>query len=232
MYHRALAIRWYAVFAAVSAIGCIWVAYRVHVSGTGSYMFLVWNLFLAWIPFCAATACLWWLEALTGLSGAVRGTAGGLCGLLWLLFLPNAPYVVTDLIHFTYVRAEGLWPWSDLFMLVLFAWISLLLGYSSLYLLQDYIRRKLGTAAGWGFAAIVLLLQAVGVFVGRELRWNSWWVWTDPARLWADLPAFLEPETLRFIGMAAVFCGAGYILVYSFLCAPKRSGEPGREAAA
>lgn len=231
MRQRALLMRWYAVFAAASAAGCLWVAYRVKVSGTGFYTFMIWNLFLAWIPLWAAAAGLWCMDR-PGPTGRARKTAGIISGLIWLLFLPNSTYVVTDLIHFSYVRGAGLWPWSDLFMLVLFAWISLLLGYCSLYLLQDYIRRRFGLLRSWGFAAAALLLQAAGVFAGRELRWNSWWVLTEPARLLADMPVFLLAETYRFIGMAAVFSGVGYIMIYSFLSYPKQATNQEREAEA
>jgi uncharacterized membrane protein len=231
MQQRDLVIRWYAVFILASAVSCLWVAYRVKVSETGFYTFMIWNLFLAWVPLWAATACLWCIDNSRFRSHA-RRMAGAVMGLIWLVFLPNAPYVVTDLIHFSYVRGDGLWPWSDLFMLVLFAWISLLLGYCSLYLLHDYMRRRYGRLSGWCFAIAALLLQAAGVFVGRELRWNSWWVLTEPARLLADLPSFLQLETYRFIGMAALFCGVGYIMIYSFLCSSRHGVNLEREAEA
>ncbi|WP_438446489.1 DUF1361 domain-containing protein [Gorillibacterium sp. sgz5001074] len=211
-------IRWYAGFVLATAAGCLWVLYRVKISGTGFYTFMIWNLFLAWIPMWAGTAWHWLGTSPAG--GSIRRAVRWALGGSWLLFLPNASYVVTDLIHFTYVRGKGLWPWSDLFMLVLFAWISLLLGYVSLYVFHHAVRRKYGWPAGWGFSFTVLVLQAVGVYVGRELRWNSWWVLTDPHRMLADLPVFLEPEPYRFIAMAGVFGIMGYLMIYSFLYRP------------
>lgn len=214
--------RWYAGFVLATAAGGLWVLYRVRATGTGFYTFMMWNLFLAWIPMWAATA--WHLLERKGGRG-MRRAAGWLLGGVWLLFLPNASYVVTDLIHFTYVRSQGFWPWSDLFMLMLFVWTSLLLGYASLYLFHQGVIRRAGRTAGWSFCTAVLLLQSMGVYVGRELRWNSWWVLTDPKRLMADLPVFLESKPYEFIAVAALFCGVGYLMVYSFLHRPAAAGR-------
>lgn len=227
--YRGDLLRWYAGFILATAAGCFWVLFRVRVSGTGYYTFLMWNLFLAWIPMWAATA-----RHLLGWSADRawrRRAAGWLLGVVWLLFLPNASYVVTDMIHFTYVRGKGLWPWSDLFMLMVFVWTALLLGYSSIYIFQSGIRSRYGSLAGWVFACGVLLLQSVGVYVGRELRWNSWWVLTDPHRLMSDLPIFLEPGPYKFMAMTAVFCGVGYLMVYSFLHRPPSLGMTKKQEA-
>lgn len=212
MFGRRL-LSWYIPLLLASAAGCFWVLYRVKATGSGSYTFMVWNLFLAWIPMWAATG----FRLLYGVHSkgkGIRALMGALFA-VWLVFLPNSPYVVTDLIHFTYVRGEGVWPWSDLFMLMLFAWTGLMLGYYSMLLMQEAVRRSYGGAAGWSFISVVLVLDAIGVFVGRELRWNSWWVISNPGRLWTDLDAFTKGSTYGFIGMTAVFCTVGYLMIYS-----------------
>jgi uncharacterized membrane protein len=215
-------IRWYGAFAAATAACFIWVLYRVRVTGTESYTFMMWNLFLAWIPMWAATGWHVWSKK-TDKPWSKKFSL--LLAAAWLVFLPNASYVATDFVHFPMVRNRGVWPWSDLFMLMLFVWTAVLLGFCSLYLFHSRVRARYGAAAGWAFCGAVILAQAAGVYVGRELRWNSWWVLTDPKRLVTDMPVFLDPGPYKFIAMAGMFCGAVYLMIYSMVYRPAGSGQ-------
>lgn len=118
-------------------------ALRVLYTGGAAHLGLVWNLFLAWIPLWLAIPMLW-LEPRRGW----RGMAVWLgLGCLWLLFLPNAPYLLTDLIHLSprypvhdrpirllaEVSPGGLAPvWYDAVLVFAFAWNGMLLGFASL----------------------------------------------------------------------------------------------------
>ena len=86
---RALAIP---ALLVASALCVATVEYRGHHTGDTHYRFLVWNLFLAWIPFVFALGAYL-------LARGRRGPAVVLLGVLWLLFFPNAPYMLTDFIH-------------------------------------------------------------------------------------------------------------------------------------
>src|SRR5581483_5121717 len=100
--------------------------------GDGSLRFLAWNLFLAWIPL---------LLALVVYDGYRRGSSLPVLGpalALWLLFLPNAPYLVTDFIHLAPQPPVPLW--LDGVVLSAFAWTGLLLGFVSLYLVHAVVR--------------------------------------------------------------------------------------------
>jgi uncharacterized membrane protein len=183
------------------------VVLRVELSGSLFYVFLVWNLFLAWIPWLAAQA----------FGASSRRRAPRLLRLgwftLWLLFLPNAPYILTDLLH---LRPRPPVPlWYDLALLLSCAGTGLLLGYISLLEVQGAVEKQLGRVAGWMVAAGSLFLSGFGIYLGRFLRRNSWEILTDPAGLYLDISDRLLNPTLhlRTYGVTLVF-GVGLLLWY------------------
>ena len=125
---------------ASSALCVATVEIRTHETGDPYYRFLVWNLILAWVPLAFAIAAY----------ARARGRIDVLVAVLlvpWLLFFPNAPYLLSDFIHL----GEGPAPlWYDGLMLSAFAWTGLLLGFGSLYLVQMIVRRAFGERSrGW-----------------------------------------------------------------------------------
>lgn len=150
-------------------------------SGYPAYLFLVWNLFLAWLPLLAALAVY----------GLRRNLLLALClALFWLLFLPNAPYLLTDLLHLG--RAAGAPLWYDMLLLLAFALTGLLLGFASLELMHNLVAGHLGPFSGWLFAVTCLALSSVGVTIGRFLRWNSWDAVLRPSSLLSDVLQLLS----------------------------------------
>jgi len=202
-------------FALVLASGfCVaLVAARAWHAGFDGYRFLVWNLVLAWIPFVLALAFY---------DGHRRGRGPvtlGLTGVLWLLFLPNAPYMVTDLVHLG--RIDGAPLWYDGAMLAAFAGTGLLLGLGSLVLVHAVAARVLGARLAWLVVGAVLPLCSAGVVVGRFGRLNSWDAFTQPGRLGSVLIHHLaDPLASRRALLAtvayAVFLGLAYLLLYAF----------------
>jgi uncharacterized membrane protein len=199
--------------AGLSGLVVAMVAVRVTYTGNSQYESLVWNLFLAWIPF---------VLALHVYDGYRRRTAGRLSlwagGLVWLVFFPNAPYIVTD---FKWLRTwTGAPLWYDVVLVSAAAWCGLLLGFASLYLMQAVVRRALGTVNAWLFALAVLALSSFGVYLGRFQRWNSWDVFTRPrvlaADLWSGLASPLShPHTIAVTVVFTVFLAATYLVFYS-----------------
>ena len=115
--------------------------------------FLIWNLFLAWIPVCFAAGF-----------AAVRGRAWLLpLGLGWLTFLPNSPYLVTDLVHL----GEGVELWRHVLQYGFAAWTGIILGVVSLRLVHDRIERDFGRLYGWAAVIVSIGLCAIGVVIGR-----------------------------------------------------------------
>ena len=147
---------------------------RAEFSDSERYAFLIWNLFLAWIPFIISyfTYTLTMKRRWVYLFFPVAA-------FLWLIFFPNAPYILTDFQHLPY-DSRDLPIWYDVMMLVWFAFTGVLLGMVSLFLMQEMVRREFGRFVGWVFVAAVTGLSAAGVYMGRFLRWNSWDILRNP----------------------------------------------------
>ncbi|HSP71694.1 MAG TPA: DUF1361 domain-containing protein, partial [Gaiellaceae bacterium] len=169
--------RWALTILALLAASALCVAtleLRIHRTGDPFYRFLVWNLFLAWVPFGCA------LAAFSRARRRIDLVVVALL-LLWLLFFPNAPYVLTDFIHLSERPSAPLW--YDALMLSSFAWTALLLGFASLYLVQMVVRRVAGLAWSWLVVVGALALASFGVYLGRFMRFNSWDALLRPRRL-------------------------------------------------
>lgn len=166
--------------AAVSAIAMGLVAGRMVVTHSVRHGYLVWNLFLAWLPLFFCLAAVRTLR-----SHGEKHWKFWLLATAWLLFLPNAPYVFTDLTHLG-PRNRGHF-WVDLVLIVMTAWTASLIGFLSLYVMQTLVSRRYGWVTGWGFAVVISGLVGVGIYIGRFLRWNSWDVLVNPLGIASDM---------------------------------------------
>ena len=154
-----------AALLAASALCVATVEIRTHETGDAYYRFLVWNLTLAWVPLVFAIAAYWRARSRVDLTVAALLVP-------WLLFFPNAPYLLTDFIHLGEGPPAPLW--YDGLMLSAFAWTGLLLGFGSLYLVQMIVRCAFGRTAGWLGVVAALALASAGVYIGRFIGFNSW----------------------------------------------------------
>jgi uncharacterized membrane protein len=163
-----------------------------------SHLFLLWNLFLAWIPLLLALL-IWRFRQYLVLTVAL--------GFFWLLFLPNAPYLVTDLIHLRPTTEAPMW--YDLGMLFSFALVGLALGLHSLHIMQRLVQGRFGVLVGWTFALTAAVLSGFGIYIGRFLRWNSWELFLHPLRLASDVLATLTtPASLVKLLTVVLLFGA------------------------
>lgn len=197
------------VLATSVALSVILVVGRVLMTGRLLFLFLIWNLFLALIPFAIST--------MLGIAkGPLRARLLVPVGAAWLLFFPNAPYILTDLFHLE--RRAGVPFWYDLALILSCAWNGLMLAYASLADMQRLVQRRLGTGAGWAFATVALLLSSFGIYLGRYLRFNSWDVLANPLTLFYDivnriLHPFSFPGTWGVTLVFGVFLLIGYSTV-------------------
>ena len=196
------------VFATMVCFGLL--GLRMIRSHNSQYSWMVWNLFLAWLPAGCALLAYNLRKTHSRLSGLV--VFG--CAVTWFFFFPNAPYLLTDLIH---LRARpGIPFWYDLLLLLAFAWTGFFLGLWSLLLMQEVVRRLVGTTASWVFALVMLVLGSFGIYLGRFQRWNSWDVLSNPQSLFlaAARPLrhpFAHVETVAFSVLFAFFMMAMYL---------------------
>ena len=165
-----------------SAICLFLAAIRMSRSDSARYGFLLFNLMLAWIPFLSAALAY----ALVNVRKRILYLLVFVSAAAWLLFFPNAPYILTDFQHLSVVT-DGIPVWYDVILLVWFAWTGLLLGIVSLYLMQEIIMGMLGKAVSWLFVIAVIIMSSFGVYVGRFMRWNSWDAWKNPIPLLLDI---------------------------------------------
>ena len=161
---------------------------RMLYTGHILFAFLVWNLFLAWVPYALTRK----MEA-----DRIGGKRFWFLGLVWLLFLPNSFYILTDLFHLTLDRAMPLW--YDLALLLSFAWSGMLLGVHSMHTMEGLLSRRLHLRLGWLFVLPLMALNAFGIYLGRYLRFNSWDVLANPFELLGDIVyLFIHPFRSRF----------------------------------
>ena len=186
---------------------------------TTRFMFLPWNLLLAGVPMVFA-----WL--------AVRARRKGsllvwVYGAVWLLFLPNAPYLVTDLIHLGY--SEDTPILFDATILFSCALCGLTMGFVSLRWMQGLVAGRWGEATGQVFSLFALSLAGFGIYLGRYLRWNSWDVIANPTSLLNDILMRLAHPMVYWHTWAV-----SLVLALLLICAywlPINSSIAGRDSA-
>ena len=188
---------------------------NVH-TGNVNFRYLIWNLFLAWIPFALSVFVYdRWRRRRTGM---LLLALGG----LWLLFFPNAPYIATDFVH---LQRSALVPyWYDAVTIAAFAWVGLMLGFASLYLMQTVVRQCRGVVAGWIFAVFAIGLCSLGIYLGRFLRLNSWDALEHPSVLPRIAHAvardpFAYQEAIAVTVLFTLALSFAYFLLYSFAAA-------------
>jgi uncharacterized membrane protein len=203
-----------AILAAASALAVAALLVQVHETGNDFYRFLVWNLFLAWVPVAAALIA----HALDRI-GAHALAVGA--GIVWLAFFPNAPYMLTDYIHLR-ETPQGSPLWWDALMLSSFVWTALMLGFFSLYLMQsvwsEHVKSRF---VSWLLAAVALALGSFGVYLGRFVHINSWDALLHPRNVAHIVATQVEnpinhPRLVGTIGLLTAFLLIGYAIVRTF----------------
>ncbi|GMO62653.1 MAG: DUF1361 domain-containing protein [Treponemataceae bacterium] len=156
--------------------------FRCLYTHTFGFIFLNWNLFLAFIPWALST----FLTMSKKRTNVHDRIFTAIVMLVWLLFFPNAPYILTDLFH---LRRIALMPiWFDLVMILSFAWTGLLFGFLSLWDIERMLSARITKRRNVKIISSVLLfVGSFGVYIGRYLRWNSWDIVAQPFRVLRDI---------------------------------------------
>lgn len=141
---------------------------------------IVWNLFLAFIPL----ALSFWLYRRRS---DRRSPFWWLGFVVFIAFLPNAPYLLTDIIHLIRVVRYGYSAWIITLIFIPLHLFAILSGFESYVISlinqRHYLRRQ--GAQHYVFASELLThgLCAIGVYLGRFRRFNSWDFVTDPGNI-------------------------------------------------
>lgn len=184
-------------------------AARVLYTGEGLFLFLTWNLFLAYLPFALSS----WMEKRPE---ALRQPVFFYTAFaVWLLMVPNSFYIITDLFHLRI--AERMPLWFDLALIFSFAWNALLMGTLSVRQVERLVEERWKKSRTL-FSMPVMFLIALGIYIGRYLRYNSWDVLTNPFQLLQDLlDLALHPVQNRFDWSMVVCYGLLLTLFYATL---------------
>ena len=197
-----------------SAIACFIVVGENVFGVRHRQWYLLFNLILAWIP-------LGWAYVVFRMSQqkSRNHSLYVACCVLWLLFLPNAPYLFTDLVH---LFGKSLpYYWSDMMKILLFAMAGMGAGMLSLRLMHSLVENRFGRKLGWVFVAVAAGLCSVGVGLGRFNRWNSWDILKDPKGIIKDAFDFTQstyvtnPKGL-FVVILAILLFCYYITLFAF----------------
>lgn len=196
---------------ASTCFSCILVVLRILHTGRITFIWMVWNLFLAYVPYGIST--LLSLRSKTPSRQLDRRVIVVL-SLVWLLFIPNAFYILTDLYHLIDCRDPRVPEWFDLSLIFSFAWNGLLLGVLSVRQMERVISPVFGVFVGRLFVYGVMGLSALGVYTGRYLRYNSWDVLTNPFRLAADMVYLITHPLRNQQAWGMIIC---YTILLSFI---------------
>ena len=211
--HNKYRLTIFGLLAGASVVCVTILRFRATLTGSSDYAFLIWNLFLAWIPFIIA-----YIMYITSFSRRWLFFIMPISVFIWLIFFPNAPYILTDFQHLSNAGAN-IPVWYDVILLIWFSFTGLFLGMVSLFLMQEILQREFGRWFGWGFVLGVSIFASIGVYVGRFLRWNS----LDILRGFGELARFSityilhpTPRSLIFAGLFIPFFLFIYLLMYTF----------------
>lgn len=160
----------------ISLMAVILLTFRVFLTRDLSFSFLIWNLFLAWVPLFFIK-CVWNIDKKSSLSNWLIAV----CLIIWLLFFPNAPYIITDLKHLR--RLPESMIWYDAILFFSFAFSGLLTGLYSLRIVLRILKRRVSEITSWLFVTVFVILSSFGIYLGRFGRWNSWDIITQPDAL-------------------------------------------------
>lgn len=185
-------------------------AVRIFVTGHLTYLFLAWNLFLAFVPY----AITQWATVNTSILKSRMKLIAML--FIWLLFIPNSFYILTDLFHLdTFDSAP---KWFDLLLLFSFAWNGIVLGIVSIRRVETILENSTGRRFSLLIIFAVMWLNAFGIYIGRYLRFNSWDIVMQPFSLFQEMfEVLVHPLKNKMewgmIGVYAVFMTVLYITI-------------------
>lgn len=211
--HRFLVSQLFYPILLSSALALSMFVVRVILSGnTVVYANLVWNLFLAWIPYLVSI-----FSALVHSSSPGKWWLHLVPMAIWLVFFPNAPYIVTDFLHLS--QRPYIPLMYDILMLATFSWTGLFLAIASLRTYQIIVKSHLGLVISWLFSLGALFLGGIGIYLGRFERWNTWDLLSHPRSILVDISSRLgNPlENLRFFGFTILFSAFLFVIYFMFV---------------
>lgn len=184
---------------------------RIALSKEITYIFLIWNLFLAWLPFIISHIIQLYHQKIKSRLLFI------FLFIVWITLYPNAPYIVTDLLHLK--PRQNIPLWFDMGLLFLSACNGMLLGLLSVYTMQIAIKNRSNKTIAYTTTGIVFLSAGFGIYIGRYLRWNSWDLMMQPLPLFRDFVKNITTlqSLWQILSIASMFFAIQLILYLSFI---------------
>lgn len=198
-----------------SLISVVFLSIRMYNYRNFEYLYLIWNLILAWLPLISS----WNLQK--SLKKLIWSSWFNLClTALWLVFLPNSFYIITDFIHLQDTASYSLL--YDAVMILSFTLNGLLLGYLSVYIVHQLLLARISKVKAQSIIGIVFLASSFAIYLGRYMRWNSWDIIINPAGILFDvsdrlLNPFANPQTFSTTLLFFFFISTTYIIIGRFV---------------
>lgn len=183
---------------ALTTLSIFLLSIRLKITHSFFYLFLVWNLFLAMVPYIISS----YLISLK----RINKPFVGVLLIAWLLFLPNAPYLCTDLIH---LRLSPLnWIVYDGIMITVFSITGLAFYLFSVKEVSVFLFEQFNKNVVVVFLSLLPFLVGFGIYLGRVLRWNSWDIIHQPYTLAIDIISiFTSPIENRDVWVFTLLFG-------------------------
>lgn len=162
-----------------AAFSILLILIQVTLFNDTHYLFLLWNLFLAWIPFSISK----WIYSRKLVK---PGLFNFILYFFWFIFFPNAPYILTDYMHLIWRQYSGFVLLYNFILISAFAFSGLLFGLASLDLIQRSFN-KINSKISFLIIYLAIFLSSIGIYIGRVLRWNSWDMILRPRAFIKDL---------------------------------------------
>jgi uncharacterized membrane protein len=211
----------FVLLAVCSVISTLWIINVRLPSGGRPYLFIWWNMMLAWIPMILTLL----LDVIhCSRRRGARTVLLLVTGAAWLFFYPNTPYLITDLLHvfarYPFLGEQRFWGepyfWNHVLGMLLVAVLGLTMGFVSLESVRQLVRRSRGVLVSWLFVLAVLLLSSLGIYIGRFFRGNTWDIVSAPSQLYAQVSSIWADSIQRghfveFSGMIFVILLISYV---------------------
>jgi len=181
---------------------------RIIYSGSIRYIFIVWNIFLAWIPLILSSYFNQYKKKEKWKQLVLFSS--------WLLFFPNALYIVTDLIHLE--ESTNIPLWYDAILLFASSFLGLIMAFMSLQKIEYYLRGIFLSRTVNLLIPLILFIGSFGVYLGRFQRWNSWDIIHSPLALASDIAyCFISPIDHYKTWAITFILTVLYVLIYLFI---------------
>lgn len=203
-----------------NAISVLFFLLRLVGAENFRYWFMLWNLFLAWI----APLVAWWLVSRLQ-TKPWRQWGNIFLTVIWLGFLPNSFYMVSDLIH---VQQTGeISIIFDAVMFTSFIFNGFIAGYIGAILLHRELLRRTTIVRAYGLIIGAFALCSYAIYLGRVLRWNTWDALFHPAGLLFDvsdniLNPLAHPQAFVVTFSFTILISSFYMLVWEILASLKK----------